>query len=223
MWMHVLEPHNWTTFGPQTHTEAERTATYDRALAACDAMLKEVLSAFEHRPPEEWPIVIVTADHGEGLGEHGHPYHSTDLYNSQLRVPLVIAGPSITHGMIDETVSLTDLAPTILELAGFRATHAAFDGAPFGALATGARRPDPTGGFAFAAMVKDRSNPGGVTAVVDGVWKLIDEHGVLHLFDTRSDRSELHDLATARPDLVERLRKLLAARVAAGKQSPFEH
>jgi hypothetical protein len=72
-------------------------------------------------------------------------------------------------------------------------------------------------------MVKDRSNPGGVTAVVDGVWKLIDEHGTLHLFDTRADRGELHDLAKARPDLVERLRALLAARVAAGKQSPFEH
>ena len=223
MWMHVLEPHNWTNFGPQAHTEAERTATYDRALAACDTMLKDVLSAFEHRPPDEWPIIVVTADHGEGLGEHGHPYHSTDLYNSQLRVPLVIAGPSIPHATIEETVSLTDLAPTILELAGFRASSATFDGASFGALATGARPPDPDGGFAFAAMVKDRSNPGGVTAVVDGVWKLIDDHGVLHLFDTRNDRGELRDLAKARPELVERLRKLLAARVAAGKQSPFEH
>jgi arylsulfatase A-like enzyme len=223
MWMHVLEPHNWTHYGPTAHTDAQRTATYDRALAASDAMLKEVLSAFEHRPPEEWPIIVVTADHGEGLGEHGHPYHSTDLYNSQLRVPLVIAGPSIPHATIEETVSLTDLAPTILELAGFRANSAAFDGASFGALATGARQPDPGGGFAFAAMVKDRSNPGGVTAVVDGVWKLIDEHGVLHVFDTRNDRSEVNDLAKTRPDLVERLRKLLAARVAAGGQSPFEH
>jgi hypothetical protein len=55
------------------------------------------------------------------------------------------------------------------------------------------------------------------------VWKLIDEHGVLHVFDTRNDRSEVNDLAKTRPDLVERLRKLLAARVAAGGQSPFEH
>jgi arylsulfatase A-like enzyme len=223
MWMHVLEPHNWSGFGPEAHTEAERGATYDRALSATDTMLKEVMTAFEHRPLDEWPIIVVTADHGEGLGEHGHPFHSTDLYNSQLHVPLVIAGPSIAHTRIAETVSLTSLAPTILELAGFQPTSASFDGPSFGTLATGARTPDPDGGFAFAAMIKDRSNPGGMTAVVSGVWKLIDEHGTLHLFDTRGDPAEHQDLASKRPEIVERLRKLLAEHVAAAKRSPFEH
>jgi arylsulfatase A-like enzyme len=167
--------------------------------------------------------VIVTADHGEGLGEHGHPFHSTDLFNSQLRVPLVIAGPSIAHSRVSETVSLTDLAPTVLQLAGFRATNATFDGSAFGALATGTRPSDPDGGVAFAAMVKDRSNPGGMTAIVAGPWKLIDEGGELHLFDTRADHDERTDLAAARPDVVDRLRKLLAEHVAMGKHSPFEH
>ena len=48
--------------------------------------------------------MIVTADHGEALGEHGQPYHSTDLYNSQIHVPLVIAGPGIRPGRVAETV-----------------------------------------------------------------------------------------------------------------------
>ena len=45
-------------------------------------------------------LLIVTADHGEALGEHGHPYHSTDLYNAQIRVPL----PDTFHGLTDVEV-----------------------------------------------------------------------------------------------------------------------
>jgi arylsulfatase A-like enzyme len=72
-------------------------------------------------------------------------------------------------------------------------------------------------------MVKDRSNPGGMTAIVDGRWKLINDHGELQLFDVQSDRDERTDLAATRHDIVDRLRALLAARVRLGKQSPFEH
>jgi len=223
LWMHILEPHNWGGFGPEARTDAERSATYDRALAASDAMMKELLTPFEHRAPDDLPIVIVTADHGEGLGEHGHPFHSTDLYDSQLHVPLVIAGPSIVHERIPETVSLTDLAPTVLELAGFAPTKTMFDGDSFGALATGTRAPDPGRGDAFAAMVKDRSNPGGMVAMVSGGWKLIDDHGQLHLFDVHADPNERADVAGAHPDVLARLRALLDAHVRAGHQSPFEH
>jgi arylsulfatase A-like enzyme len=221
VWMHILEPHNWPGFGPEARTDAERSAVYDRALTASDAMIKQLLTPFEHRAADDMPIVIVTADHGEGLGEHGHPFHSTDLYNSQIHVPLVISGPSIVHAHLAESVSLTDLAPTVLELAGFAPTHTMFDGDSFGALATGSRAADPQRGEAFAAMVKDRSNPGGMVAMVSGPWKLIDDHGKLHLFDVHADPNEHADLATAHPDVLARLRALLDAHVRAGRHSPF--
>ena len=119
------------------------------------------------RTPDRAPITIVTADHGEALGEHGQPYHSTDLYNSQIHVPLVITGPGIAAQRVAETVSLTDLTPTIVELAGFEPpTGASIDGRSLAELATGKRVALPDGGLAFAAMIKDRSNPGGVTAIV---------------------------------------------------------
>src|SRR5690348_10670670 len=109
--MHLIEPHNWTKGAFKPRTDELRRQLYDRSLAAADAMLGELLRGFEHRAPDALPIVIVTADHGEALGEHGHDYHSTDLYNSQLRVPLVIAGPGIRHQVVPETVSLLDLVP----------------------------------------------------------------------------------------------------------------
>jgi arylsulfatase A-like enzyme len=225
LWMHILEPHNWTQVTSAPHTEADRNKRYDRALATVDRMVQEVLAAFQPRAPDRMPIVIVTADHGEALGEHGQPYHSTDLYDAQIRVPLVIAGPGIQPQHVGETVSLTDLVPTVLELAGFDATRgASLDGRSIADLATGARAGDPDGGVAFAAMIKDRSNPGGITAIVKGRWKLVDNRGQLELYDTRRDPDEHDNVLGQHPQVVTELRTLLDARTAAAAAaaaSPF--
>ena len=119
-WLHVVEPRGWAErIAPGTgpRDDAERKRRYDAALAAADQQVGSALAALANRPRPA--IVIVTADHGEALGDHGQPHHGTDLYNTQLRVPLVIAGPGISARRIQETVSLTDLAPTVLDLAGF--------------------------------------------------------------------------------------------------------
>jgi arylsulfatase A-like enzyme len=222
VWMHILEPHNWTQTGGEPRSESDRRTFYDRSLAASDQMVVDVLSAFRHRSPEHNPIVIVTADHGEALGEHGQPYHSTDLYNSQIRVPLVIAGAGIQAGRITETVSLTDLVPTVLELAGFVAPGSpSLDGRSLAGLATGAHPGQPDGGVAFAAMIKDRSSPGGMTAVIKGRWKLVHSHDNLELYDTRADPSEHDNVAAQHPQDVDALRKLLDAHLAAGAVSTF--
>jgi hypothetical protein len=140
VWMHILEPHNWAQVTGDPRTEADRIRFYDRSLAASDQVLQDVLTAFARRAPDRMPIVIVTADHGEALGEHGQPFHSTDLYDSQIRVPFVIEGPGIKPQHVPETVSLTDLVPTVLELAGFVPPRgASLDGRSIAELATGAR------------------------------------------------------------------------------------
>ena len=223
LWMHLLEPHNWQSGTGTPANDEERRRFYDRALTAADTMMVELLGAFSQRTPELAPIVVVTADHGEGLGEHGQPYHSTDLYNSQIRVPFVIAGPGVKPHKISETVSLTDLTPTLLELAGFvPPTGESMDGRSVADLATGRRESTADGGIAFAAMIKDRSNPGGVTAVVRGRWKLIDNGGAPELYDVHADPNELANHATVRPQIYSELRVLLQRFVQRGSQSPFE-
>ena len=59
-------------------------------------------------------LVVVAGDHGEGLGDHGERTHGMLLYDSTLRVPLVIAAPGVAAATRDEAVSLADIAPTIL-------------------------------------------------------------------------------------------------------------
>ncbi|HEX2687243.1 MAG TPA: sulfatase [Kofleriaceae bacterium] len=222
LWMHILEPHNWTQVTGEPHKEPDRRTFYDRSLAASDRMVQDVLTALEHRAPDRTPIVIVTADHGEALGEHGQRFHSTDLYNAQIRVPLVIAGPGIKPQHVPETVSLTDLVPTVLDLAGFVPPPGpSLDGRSIAELATGVRAGDPDGGVAFAAMIKDRSNPGGLTAVIRGRWKLVDNHANLELYDTRKDPDEHDNVLGQHPQEAAELRTLLDARTAAAAVSPF--
>lgn len=66
-------------------------------------------------------IIIITADHGEGLGEHGEDTHGVFLYDTTLHVPLLIRLPSGIHAQripARTVVELADIAPTIIELAG---------------------------------------------------------------------------------------------------------
>jgi hypothetical protein len=74
------------------NSPADRRAQYDHVLGEVDADLGIVLDAFA-AAGDRAPIIAVTADHGEALGDHGQPYHSTDLYDSQIHVPLVIRPP----------------------------------------------------------------------------------------------------------------------------------
>jgi len=184
-------------------------------------MVAEVLGAFAERAPDRAPIVIVSADHGEGLGDHGQIFHSTDLYNSQTHVPLVIAGPGIKPQRISETVSLTDLTPSLLELAGFAVPTAHLDGVSFADLATGKRTQNSEGGVAYAAMIQDRSNPGGLTSVVHGRYKLIDTPNGRELYDTRTDPAEHGNLIRAKLSQIDGLIRDLEKHAAAAKQSPF--
>jgi arylsulfatase A-like enzyme len=59
-------------------------------------------------------LVVVAGDHGEAFGEHGEISHSVFVYDTTLRVPLVVAGPGIPPAVIHQAVGLVDLAPTML-------------------------------------------------------------------------------------------------------------
>ena len=68
-------------------------ALYDAEIAHLDARLGEQLACMKQRGLYDDTLIIVTADHGEALGEHGESTHGIFLYDSTLRVPLVIVPP----------------------------------------------------------------------------------------------------------------------------------
>jgi hypothetical protein len=70
-------------------------------------------------------------------------------------------------------------------------------------------------------MVKDRSSPGGVTAINRGHWKLIDDNDRLELYDTAADPGERDNAIDRQPQIAAELRALLAAHAERASQSPF--
>jgi len=224
-WLHFIEPHNWMKRkdgGTVSTAKDSKTRRYDKALSEVDEYLKELVAAIDAIPEARRPILVITSDHGEGLGDHGSPYHSSDLYDTQVHVPLVVVGPGITPHRVAETVSLTDLAPTLLDLAGFLPPRMPdMDGRSIADLVTGARVPDGDGGYAFAAMIQDRSTSESARAVVRGRWKLIDGPRGVELYDVRADPGEVRDVAGAEPQVRGELQRLMEQRAAIDARPPF--
>ena len=101
--------------------------SYDDCLLYIDAQLGILLDGLQRRGELEKTLIIVTSDHGEGLGEHGLFDHGESLYRTEIQVPLLIVPPSGLQSsvVVKETVSLRDLPATIVDLVGRR------NGSPF--------------------------------------------------------------------------------------------
>jgi arylsulfatase A-like enzyme len=87
-----------------------------------DAELARLVAALRDLGLLDATAVVVTSDHGEGLGDHGLLEHGENLFDELVRVPLVVRAPGIARGQrLAGAVQLEDLAPTALELLGLPA------------------------------------------------------------------------------------------------------
>jgi arylsulfatase A-like enzyme len=174
---------------------------YEASIAAQDSVFGAMLDSLERRGLLSNTIVIVTADHGELLGEHDLHGHGNSLYVDELRVPLVIWGPGIPVGRrIAEPVSLRDLAATIARLAG--ADPSRFPGTDLSSLwgaSAVAVRPSP----AFAEIEPppnvDEDAPlaeGPMRSLIWGTWHAIERgDGELEIYNMATDPAERHNRA----------------------------
>ncbi len=94
---------------------------YTAALELIDAQVGLPLDTLAHSGSADNTYVLNTSDHGERLGDHGL-YQKSVFYEPAARVPLLAAGPGIPRGESDATVEMSDLHPTLLELAGVTAS-----------------------------------------------------------------------------------------------------
>lgn len=102
---------------------------YDGSINYVDDQISALFAELESRGELENTIVIITADHGESLGEHGLLQHSASLYRQEIHVPLIVWGAGVPSGIIVDTpVSTTSLPSTILQLLG--ANDGAFPSQP---------------------------------------------------------------------------------------------
>lgn len=94
-------------------------AAYDAEIAWVDHHIGRLLEKLEELGLDDDTYVVITADHGEEFFEHGEKGHRNNLFDTTLRIPLVIKGPGLRRGVVvDRPARIFDIYPTILELVG---------------------------------------------------------------------------------------------------------
>ena len=113
LWVHLFEPH--APYGDPSDRRPV-AARYDDEVAEADRQVVRLIEALGSESTAT--MIAVAADHGEAFGEHGEISHSIFVYDTTLRVPLIIAGPGIAPTVVAGTAGLVDLAPTLLSRLG---------------------------------------------------------------------------------------------------------
>jgi arylsulfatase A-like enzyme len=153
----------------------------------------------------ESTIVLLTADHGEELLEHGGFDHGFNLYDHQIRVPLLIRVPGARDSRrLTQAANLVDVMPTLLALASADPPRGVDGRDLFAAGATSAA--------SFSAATKHRE---GVRAVRTERYKLIldGKTGAASLFDLVADPAEYHDVAASSEAQTKELLTLLSRHI----------
>jgi len=119
VWTHYFDAHAPYT-PPEPHASAFPGRPYLGEVAFVDAQMGRLMEAFRAKAAAAGRevAIVVTSDHGEGLGEHGEAQHGNLVYQSTMHVPLVVVGPGVPAGVVDTPVSIRRLFHTILDWAG---------------------------------------------------------------------------------------------------------
>ncbi|HEU4428167.1 MAG TPA: sulfatase-like hydrolase/transferase, partial [Myxococcota bacterium] len=202
VWVHLYDPHADYDPPPQWKDRVPGDA-YRSEIAYVDAQLRRLLDGVAARFADGRTLVVLTADHGESLGEHGESTHSFTLYDATQRVPLIFSGPGITHGEVLPNVArLADVAPTVLALAGAEEL-AGIDGVD---LSDALRGRDRGGRLAYVETIDTRINQGWspLYGVRSERWKYI-RAPRRELYDLQADPHEEADLSQREPGVVAEL------------------
>lgn len=121
LWVHYYDPHYPYT-PPEPYRSRHAAQPYLGEVEFMDAEMGRLVKAFQAKGGASSAIVVV-ADHGEGLGEHGEAQHGNLLYQTTMHVPLVVVGPGISPGTSDAPVSIRRIYNTLLDWSGIDATN----------------------------------------------------------------------------------------------------
>jgi arylsulfatase A-like enzyme/cytochrome c-type biogenesis protein CcmH/NrfG len=118
LWMHLYDPH--FPYRPHEPYSREYAAQpYDGEIAFADEQVGRLLRYLKEKGIYRNTVIVLCADHGEGLGEHGEKTHGFFIYNATMHVPLIIRLPENPAArVVADPVSLVDLMPTVLGAVG---------------------------------------------------------------------------------------------------------
>jgi arylsulfatase A-like enzyme/Flp pilus assembly protein TadD len=206
-WVHLFDPHApYEPPAPYRRRFARRP--YDGEVAFADAQVGRLLAWLDRARLRESTLVVVTSDHGEGLGDHGEDEHLLLVYDTTLRVPLLLAWPGRlpAGARVRGQFRSIDLMPTVLELLGQPAPPVT-GVSRADALRTGGRIPDNE---SYAESLYGRLHFGwaALRSLRGEGWKLIDAPRP-ELYRIAEDPGEEGNLIDRRANVAEAMRARL--------------
>lgn len=209
LWTHFYDPHR-----PYDPPDAFQSVSdpYVGEIVFVDSQIGRLLDALERRGVLRETLVVVVGDHGESLGEHGERDHGVLLYESVLRVPLIVRAPTFRPARVAAVVRLIDVMPTILDLAGV--TAPSLDGISLTGLMAGTRVEPDLQAYAESFDMGQAGWPQR-RAMRDGRYKVIDGPRQ-ELYNLASDPFELQNLYDERQSLASVMIRRLRAVSGAG-------
>jgi arylsulfatase A-like enzyme/Flp pilus assembly protein TadD len=210
LWVHLYDCHA-PYRPPQPFAEEYRSYPYLGEVAAVDAALAPLLAPLrEGGSPAA--LILVTADHGEALGDHGEQTHGLFAYEATLHVPLIVwCAPALRPAVRDDAVGHVDIAPTILQAAGVPAPS----GWLGSSLLSPPRPSGPMRGYFEAYSAAYNRGWAPLRGVLSEGMKFVDLP-IPELYELGSDSSESRNIAQEKPEAALRLARLLPEESRAG-------
>jgi arylsulfatase A-like enzyme/Tfp pilus assembly protein PilF len=209
-WVHFYDPHE-PYAPPEPFASRYPRTPYDGEVAYVDATLGRVLDALDKTGRLERTLVVITSDHGEGLGDHGERTHGLFAYESTLHVPLIVWCRDRIRPATEATpLGLADVAPIVGDVVGVP-------------IAPDAASPDR--GIYFEALNANLTrNWAPLTGMIVGNLKLIDLPEP-ELYDLAGDPTETLNVYARRTEDARRIESRLddiTARAASGSRTQVD-
>jgi len=220
LFLHLYDPHD-PYEPPEPFASQWKGDPYAGEVAFADHCVGQVTAKLHQLGLDDSTLLVITGDHGEMLGEHGEQNHGFFIYEGALRVPLVLRVPGAQGAprQLDLPVSLIDIVPTVLSLAGAEVPKEvqgvdlspwiAGQGAGGGARSLYAETVTPTRYYGASSLL----------AIIADGWKYI-ETTRPELYDLRNDPAEAVNLFARERARADALGRTLAAVLAAAGRAP---
>lgn len=213
LFVHYFDPHR--PYQAPQRFAAQYIDPYAAEIAYADEQIGRLRAAIEEVGIDDRTLVVLTSDHGEGLGQHQESSHAYFVYESTLAVPLIFWCPGrIPAGArVAAQVRVIDIAPTILGLLGLPGLPDA-QGVDLSPLISGEAADLGLDAYAETFYTKYNLGFSQLRSLRSGEWKYIHapRPELYHLAD---DPQELNDLASVQPERVAEMRARLRALIEA--------
>ncbi|HUJ14269.1 MAG TPA: sulfatase-like hydrolase/transferase, partial [Thermoanaerobaculia bacterium] len=201
-WIHFFDAHQ--PYHPTPQDLAVTTSPYDAEISEIDREIGTIVGALKANGTLDDTLLIITADHGESLGEHGEKTHGIFVYDATVRVPLIIRYPRLFQPRTYRgPVRSVDITPTVLDALRLPAGNR-MDGQSLLESFRGKQPPPDLPQYSESLMSELGFGMAPLYAIRDGGYKFIRVPRP-ELYDLRKDPHELTNLAASDRKVVRRL------------------